>query len=137
MEAAAERICDQARNLCPVDEGDLRASIGWTWGAAPSGSLTLGSFSGGGGLKLTIYAGNDKAFYARYVEFGTQAGARGQRVGDHGAGNRQSKKGRKSYRTHPGSSAQPFFFPAYRLEKKAAVARIRRAVAKAVREAGK
>ncbi|TMV48534.1 HK97 gp10 family phage protein [Thioclava sp. BHET1] len=137
MERSAEEICQLARSLCPVDQGDLKASIGWTWGNAPAGSMVLGSVGKGAALSITIYAGNDEAYYARWVEFGTQAGITGQRVSGAGAGNKQSSKGRKSLRTHPGTSAQPFFFPAYRLGKKKAVARINRAVSKAVKEAGK
>jgi HK97 gp10 family phage protein len=134
MERAAEEVCDIARALCPVDDGKLRASIGWTWGAPPEGAMALGAVRDGAALSITIYAGNDEAFYARFVEFGTQGGTSGERVAG-GAGNRQSKKGRISYRTHPGSPAQPFFYPAWRLGKKRAVARINRAISKAIREA--
>lgn len=137
MERSAEEISAAARELSPVDTGALRDSIDWKWGQAPSGSMTLSEVSDGKGLSITIYAGSDEAYYARYVEFGTQAGVKGQRVVGKGAGNRQSKKGRFSYRTHPGTPARPFFFPAYRLHKKRASNRIKRAISKAVKEAGK
>lgn len=133
MERSAEEVCDIARGLCPVDDGKLRASIGWTWGAPPAGSIALGSVRDGAALAITIYAGNDEAFYARFVEFGTQGGVAGQRISSTGAG--QAKAGRKSYRTHPGSPAQPFFYPAWRLGKKRALARVNRAIGKAIREA--
>ncbi len=137
MEQAAQDIVDMAKSLVPVSHpngGTLRDSIGWTWDAAPAGSMTLAS-STAGELTITIYAGNEEAFYARWVEFGTQAGVLGQRVADPGAAVKQSKtKGRKSYRTHGGTQAQPFFFPAYRLGKKAAAGKVRRAIVKAVKE---
>lgn len=134
MERAAQDIVDVAKMLVPVDQGELRDSIGWTWGDAPAGSMRLAS-STAGELTITIYAGSDKAFYARFVEFGTKQGVFGQRTGPSGASAKQHKtKGRKSYRTHPGTNAQPFFYPAYRLGKKAASMKIRRAIVKAVKE---
>lgn len=135
MEKSAAEIVALAKALVPVDEGALRDSIGWTWGDAPTGSMVLAS-SASAEMNITIYAGNDEAYYARWVEFGTQSGVFGQRVSDKGAGNKQSHAGRKSGRTHSGTDAQPFFFPAYRLGKKRAVSRIKRAVAKAVRQHG-
>ncbi|MCM2440703.1 HK97 gp10 family phage protein [Agrobacterium vitis] len=134
MEKAAGDIVDLARALVPEDEGKLKNSIGWTWGTAPAGSMVLAQ-SVSGELTITIYAGDDEAYYARWVEFGTQAGVFNQRVSERGAGIHQSKsKGRKSYRTHPGTAAQPFFFPAYRLGKKRAANLIKRAIVKSVRE---
>lgn len=105
IEKSADEIVALAKSLVPVEEGELRESIGWTWGEAPEGSMVIAQGSGEG-LTITIYAGNDEAFYARWVEFGTQQGA----------------------------EASPFFFPAYRLGKKRAVNRIKRAVGKAVRD---
>lgn len=62
------------------------------------------------------------ADYARFVEFGTRAGTRGRRspiVADEGffaaspfdeTRGRRVTRQRKSYRTHPGTPARPFFF---------------------------
>lgn len=133
METSAEEICDLARAACPVDDGNLKKSIGWTWGDAPKGSVTVGTVGDNAAMRITIYAGDEKAYYARWVEFGTQGGVKGQRVASNGK--KQSKKGRISYRTHPGSKAHPFFFPAYRLGRKRAINRIKRAISKAVKEA--
>ena len=55
-------------------------------------------------MTITIYAGDDKAFYARFVEFGTVK-----------------------------MKAIPFFFPAYRTNKKRAKSRVRRAHTKAAK----
>lgn len=108
LEKAAEEIVQMMRRLVPVDEGALRDSIGWTWGKAPKGAMTLGKVaesSMGGDLTITIYAGDDEAFHARWVEFGTQDMA-----------------------------AQPYFFPAYRANRKRAKSSVRRAINKAAKE---
>jgi HK97 gp10 family phage protein len=104
MEKSAEEIVAAAKTLCPVNSGTLRDSIGWTWGDAPEGSIVLAS-SQAGALRITIYAGDDDAFYARWVEFGT---------------------------SH--SLPEPFFLPSYRLFKKRVARRIKRAIGTAVRE---
>jgi HK97 gp10 family phage protein len=104
METSANEIVAAAKALCPVDSGDLRDSIGWTWGDAPEGSIVLASTEGGA-LRITIYAGDDDAFYARWVEFGTVK-----------------------------LQSHPYFLPAYRLLKKRSARRIKRAISKAVRQ---
>lgn len=104
MEKSAAEMVTLARSLVPVDSGDLRQSIGWTWGEAPKGSIRLGTV-GGGAATITIFAGNSEAFYARWVEFGTQK-----------------------------MRAQPYFFPAYRALRKRAKSRIRRAGTKAAKK---
>lgn len=109
MEKGAEEIVAMARALVPEDSGDLKASIGWTWGAAPRGAMTIAESSpADGGERITIYAGNDQAFYARFVEFGTQ--------------------------TMP---PHPFFFPSYRTLKRRVKSRITREMKKAIREGAK
>lgn len=127
MEAAASEITDMMRRLVPVDYGDLRDSIGWTWGDAPKGSISMSHTIAG--HTITIFAGNQTAFYARWVEFGT----RPHNVAKGG--------GNKSFSgtpiPHPGSAARPFFFPSYRANKKQVKAMIRKAITSAVREAVK
>lgn len=104
MAKSADEIVATARGLVPVESGALRDSIGWTFGTAPKGALTLASASSSAGdIVLTIYAGNDQAFYARWVEFGTQAAV-----------------------------PHPFFFVSYRLNKKRAKSRVSRAVNQAL-----
>lgn len=122
LEDAANEIVRMAKGLVPIlkspDErrraGALRDSIGWTWGKAPKGAMTLGKVAEsaiGGDLTITIYAGSrdkssgvDDAFYARWVEFGTQK-----------------------------MTAQPYFFPSYRANKKGAARRIRAGVRRAAK----
>lgn len=106
---SADEIVALMRRLAPVDKGDLRDSIGWTWGAPPKGSSVLATTRrtavGKAGLVATIYAGGGDAFHARFVEFGTQH-----------------------------MPAQPFFYPAWRFGKKRARSRITRATNKAAKK---
>ncbi|MBB3944700.1 HK97 gp10 family phage protein [Rhizobium skierniewicense] len=120
MENTAEEIVTMMKNLVAVDDGRLRDSIGWTWGKAPKGSITLASVksTGADGLTLTIYAGNSEAYYARWVEFGTA---------------RHENGGLFAGSIHPGTTAQPFFYVSWRANKRRAV----RAVSKATRDAAK
>lgn len=101
---SAREIADLAESLVPQDTGKLAGSIGWTWGDAPKGSMTLARGQAGG-LTVTVYAGDDDAFYARWVEFGTQKMA-----------------------------AQPFFFVSYRALRKRASSRIKRAQTRAAKK---
>ena len=60
MEKGAEELVAMMRRLVPIDQGALRDSIGWTWGNAPAGSITIGTVRGRayGTMRITIYAGN-------------------------------------------------------------------------------
>lgn len=135
MEDSANEIVALARKLVPVDSGDLKASIGWTWGAPPRGALTLGKVVAsqlGKQLTLTVYAGDDKAFYARFVEFGTHASE--ARASRRNANYKRTVVMTKEYKAHAATPAQPFFFPAYRANRKSAKARIRAATRSAARK---
>jgi HK97 gp10 family phage protein len=105
--AAAEDVADVQRALAPVEDGDLRASIVVTG----PGQATP-AYSQPGGAKLVpenaaaVTAGNSEVRYPHLQEFGTTF--------------------------HP---AQPFFWPGFRLRRKAAAAKIKRAIGKAVRAA--
>jgi HK97 gp10 family phage protein len=120
---SANEIVTMAKSLVPVGNGELLQSIGWTWGkATPKGTTTLGRVVASklaGDLTATIYAGDDTAFYARWVEFGTAP---------HTAG------GKFKGAQIPGTRARPFFFPSYRSNKKAAQRRIRAAVRKSAQD---
>ena len=115
MEQGANEIVAMMRNLVPVDSGALRDSIGWTWGKAPQGAMTIGKMAASnlaGDLTITIYAGTrDKklgdtdAYYARFVEFGTK-----------------------------NMAASPYFYVSYRANKKKVRSRIRRATTAAAKE---
>jgi len=119
MEQSAKEIVALAKSLAPVDDGDLRDSIGWTWGAAPQGAVTLGKVkASGGNLVITVYAGGGDAFYARFVEFGTAP---------------HLNDGRFAGSEHPGTAAQPFFYPSWRAGRKRAKGRVTRAITKAAK----
>lgn len=110
LEKGAGEIVATMKAFAPVDSGALRDSIGWTWGDAPKGAMTLGTVraSKQGDLRITIYAGGGATFYARFLEFGTQS-----------------------------MPAHPFFYPAYRMNKKRVKGRITRTLKKALKAAGK
>lgn len=127
LETSAGEIVDLAKRFAPVKTGALNASIGYIFGDyKPDNSNVRGVAAGGGSgsdLTATIYAGDAKAFYARFVEFGTSAHI-----------NQGEYKGSQN----PGMRAEPFFYPAYRLGKKRAIGRLGRAYNTAARKvAGK
>lgn len=120
MEQGADEIVSLAKALVPVDSGSLKESIGWTWGRAPKGAMTLGKVeSTGGDLTITVYAGSSDAFWARWVEFGTSA---------HKAG------GKFEGATIPAIPASPFFFVSYRANRRRVKGRITRAINKAAKQ---
>lgn len=126
MEAAAKDLVALMKSLVPVDEGDLQASIGWTWGDAPEGALAMDSI-GSDEKRITIYAGAglDIPAVARWVEFGT-APHNVAKGGGTKAGQSDLAKGKG--KPHPGAPAKPYFYPAYRAKKKAILARMRREI---------
>lgn len=133
MEVAAADIVATMKQLVPVSKpngGDLRDSIGWTWGKAPKGAGLVAAVKSrlAGDLTITIYAGNEKAFYARWVEFGTQAHSTAQ-----GASVARGKKQDQGTQ-HKGTPAQPFFFVSYRAHRKSAKRRINAAIRKAAKK---
>jgi hypothetical protein len=132
MELAAEETVQMMRRLAPVEDGDLRRSINWTWGAAPGGTLTMGTVQTGAKKSagrdvlgvITVYAGGSgpgyDAFYARWVEFGTAPHVQPRRL----------RGG-----MHPGARSRPFFYPSWRVRSRATKAALTRAFKKAIREA--
>lgn len=95
------------RLLAPVDSGDLRDSIHVT---APGETTPAYSQPGGSQTarenQVLVTVGNDDVRYPHLVEYGTAE-----------------------------APAQPFFWPAYRFQKKKLSNRIKRAIRKAVKEA--
>lgn len=92
LDASADEMVATARALAPVDEGDLRASIR--------------KADGDHELEVSVLAGDERAFYARFVEFG-----------------------------RAGQPARPFFWPAYRALQKRIRSRISRATNAAAKKA--
>lgn len=113
MEEGAQEIVDAMKMAAPFQSGDLRDSIGWTWGDVPAGSFMIDEIRSGKNrgdqyatMRIKIYAGDRDAFYARFVEFGTRTGA----------------------------PAQPFFFPVWRKERAKFRRLIRERIRKRIRE---
>ncbi|PSM16117.1 HK97-gp10 family putative phage morphogenesis protein [Nitratireductor sp. StC3] len=104
---SGNELADRMRTLAPEDTGALKDSITVT---PPGGTTPPYSQPGGsrtaGETQVLVTAGNDDVRYPHLVEYGTEEAA-----------------------------AQPYFWPAYRLTKKRAANRIKRAVRKAVRGA--
>ena len=92
VEANARQVHEIQARLVPEADGDLRESLAYY--AVP----------GFQGLKWRVTAGDEKAFYARMVEFGT-----------------------------PRNAASPFFYPAYRAVRRALKSRMTRAVRKVIK----
>ncbi|WP_426229294.1 HK97 gp10 family phage protein [Pararhizobium sp. DWP3-4] len=120
MENIADDIVSMMKSLVAIEDGDLRDSIGWTWGKAPKGSLAVASVKAslGGDLTITIYAGSTEAYYARWVEFGTA---------------RHPNNGKYEGTIHPGTAAHPYFYVSFRANRKSGL----RAIRKATRDAAK
>lgn len=120
MSQGADEIVALMKSLVPVDTGDLKDSIGWTWGKAPKGALSLGAVTSvDGKLIITIYAGDARAYYARWVEFGTAPHING---------------GKFAGTQNPGMKAQPFFFVSFRALRKRTKSRITRAINKSAKQ---
>lgn len=120
MEQGANEIVAMMKNLVAVDSGELRDSIGWTWGKKPKFSQALAQVVAPDNVMvITIFAGNERVRYAHLVEFATRAHENGGMFkGTH----------------HPGTSAQPFFFVSFRALRKRAKSRITRAITKSAKE---
>lgn len=131
MAVGADKVVATAEAFVSERYGDLKNSIGWVWGTnIPKGAIAIGSVTSGGDddLLITIFAGNDDAFYARWVEFGTKPHSL--------SGGSDSSRGKKQDggAQHPGASAHPFFFPAYRLNKRSIKSGMTRAIKKGLKE---
>ena len=118
----ADEITDDMKRLAPKKTGKLRESIRQTWGGVKVRYSSLAGTAGEAGdpdLSVRISAGDSGVRYAHLVEFGTAPHLNGGLL----AGSR-----------HPGTSPQPFFFPAYRANKRRVKSRISRATTKAVKQ---
>lgn len=122
MEEGADEIVTFMKSLVPVRSGKLRDSIAWTWGDAPGGSLVIDEIRSGANagrqfatLRITFYVGE---WYGHFLEFGTAPHAQPNRGTD-----------------HPGTVAQPFFYPAWRSMRAKFRRKIRAAVRRAIKGA--
>ncbi|MEI6798428.1 MAG: HK97-gp10 family putative phage morphogenesis protein [Pseudomonadota bacterium] len=102
---AAQIVADTQAALAPQDTGALMASITVT---PPGGSTPAYSQPGGSHvvdmLSAAVTVGNTKVRYGHLVEYGTK-----------------------------NAEAQPFFWPGFRLSRKRAASKIKRAISKAIK----
>lgn len=107
--SAADLVAGAIRDLAPVDEGDLRASIAVT---GPLENTPPYSQPGGSGFvpenMAAVTVGNVNVRYAHLLEYGT---------------------------TH--APAHPYFWPGFRLTRKKALSRIKAGMTRAIKRAGK
>lgn len=106
LTTSGNELVDRMRALAPERTGDLKDSIT----ATPPGQSTPAYSQPGGSrvageLEVVVTAGNSDVRYPHLVEYGTADAA-----------------------------AQPFFWSAFRLTRKRATSRIKRAIRKAVKE---
>lgn len=109
------------RGDAPVDDGDLRESIDWTYGDPPSGVMGARDERQQvpDRLRLSVYAGGKKAPHAHLVHNGTQE--------------RKTKDGASKGVTPP----QPFFWPNIRSLRRRFKSRVSRKANKAIRDSVK
>lgn len=125
LEKEASKVVAFMESLNPL-RGTIE--IGWTWGEAPEGALSLGRVEDGGreGIFITIYATAATSEYpsgfpaiARWFEFGTAA--------------RYQKTKANKYSGE--IKASPYFFPPWRAERRRVKSNINRAVKRAFKKA--
>lgn len=126
LETSAQELTSLQRRLVPQSDGDLYRSIDYTFGNYTSENYNVRGVSTGGDgrgdpdLTVFVHAGDAKAFYAAWVEFGT--------AGPYEIG------GKFAGATHPGSEAQPFFLPPYRALRRSIRARTSRAIRAGIKD---
>lgn len=127
LKTGSDQIVGMQKRLVPIDSGDLRDSIRAEWGdVALASSANLASAGGGTtlikgdpDLTVTIVAGNDTAYYARFVEFGTAPHEQG---------------GWAEGTQHPGTRPRPFFYGPWRASRKRLKGNVSRAINKAAKQ---
>lgn len=123
IERWAERVVKEMRAMLVIQYPAVAAKValGWTWGDAPRGSITLGSYRGKetAELTVTIYATakQGSGFSARWFEFGTNP-----RV--------QKTTGRATGQI----TARPFFYPVFRANKGRVQSGLRSTLRRAIRQ---
>ena len=105
--SAGQDVADTIESLAPEDTGDLKGSVAVTG----PGETTPPYSQPGGSMTMpettvAVTVGNSHVRYPHLVEYGTA-----------------------------NAPAQPFFWPGFRLSRKKAQAKIKRAIGKAIREA--
>lgn len=121
LKANALELVELQKRFVPVDEMKLHDSI------------RAVNVSDSTRLSWKVSAGNRQVPYARFVEFGTAAHE--ARAPRQNLNFRRTVVMTKNYQAHAATPAQPFFWPAYRLKKRAFKSRMSRAAKRAIQEA--
>jgi len=130
----ADKLVDTMKNAAPVSHdprdnpGALRKSIAWTFGVPPKTRATGAFRPTRSSTGMNVYAGDDVAFYARWVEFGTAPHSLSK------GSDRSRKKYQSEGTQHPGAVAKPFFWPSYRLMKKSIRGAVKRKLAASIKK---
>lgn len=117
---AANEMVVTAKAYAPFDDGDLRDSIVVT----PGGQMTP-AYSQPGGSQMVpenaalVTAGNSAVRYPHLVEYGTRP---------------HINQGKFPGTQHPGTAAQPYFWPAFRMLRRRFRARMTRAINKSIKK---
>lgn len=116
MERTGAEIVAAMDAIKPLPE----IKVGWTWGSAPKGSVTVGRVGRNefAKISISIYATtpNGSGFDAKWFEFGTNP--------------RFHKSGKYVGRI----TASPFFYPVYRANKRLIRGRISRAITRGLKK---
>jgi HK97 gp10 family phage protein len=126
VRAQADQLADSIRAAAPSGDGVLRASVRVTL-AGDEAASTAGELKAQNGLKATVVAGDEEAFYVRWVEFGTAPHSTAPKA-DLSRGKRQAGP------LHPGAKARPFFWPTVRARKRQFKSRMSRKLNAAVKQ---
>lgn len=136
LRSGAAPIRREARRRAPVrtEPGPKRLTKGSRIGRLPGflrRSIVLRRVREAGKKFLIKVGPTAAAFHGLFIEFGTKAGVRGQRVNSDTGGRRS----RKVLRSHPGTPAKPFLAPAFEAAKSEALKRIFEQLGRAVERA--
>lgn len=117
LAAGARVIAREAKQNVPVAHGDLRASI------------RVSSRLKGGKATASVKAGSKKAWYWRFVEFGTAS---------HGVKKGASRRRGKYQdgKLHPGANPRPFMRPAFDSQSAAAIEAVAEQIKKRLSKQG-
>jgi hypothetical protein len=123
LRQSADEITAMQKRLVPRKSGTLASTIA-NEAKPDSDGLVIGMFAGGPKTTKTMTDDRGVAAYDYDYAFAAEFGTKRHMNGGKFAGSR-----------HPGTTAHPFFFPAYRFGKKRAKQRLGRAYGKAARKA--
>lgn len=125
MQQGADEITAMQKGATPVGTGALRNSVKNVKGSYQAANKNVrgfgGSVVGDPDLTINLVAGDEKAWYAALVEFGTAP---------------HENKGRFAGTQNPGTRPQPYFYPPYRALRRRYKARVTRAMKKAIKTGG-